>query len=50
MDLEVHPNNFIHILMRIDTQVTQVRGLDRLEYYVIASPAGEFISNEKKTN
>ena len=30
-------NNFIHILTKIDSNVTHVRGLDRLEYHSISS-------------
>gem|GEM_PF-1400833 len=45
--MEVKANNFIHILPKIDTNVTHIRGLARLEYYIMpADPNNSFICNQ----
>jgi hypothetical protein len=50
-------NNIIHILTKIDSNVTHVRGLDRLEYKVRLhlpsmpkNTVGDFVRNEKYPN
>jgi hypothetical protein len=54
---KVEANNIIHILTKIDSNVTHVRGLDRLEYrvrlYLPSMPkntVGDFVRNEKYPN